>query len=133
MKIVLDTNVLIAASISRGVCHKLVEYCVVEHTIVTSDFILSEWREKLLTKFGRTPSIVDRIIEAFSSQILLVVPEVAVGAVERDPDDDNVVGTAVAGNCDLIITGDRDLLDLKRFGQIVIMAPREFLDSQEVT
>lgn len=117
MRIVLDTNVLIAASISRGVCHKLLEYCIVEHTIVASDFILSEWREKLLTKFGRSPSVVGRIIEAASSQMDLVVPDAVMGAVERDPDDDKIIGTAVAGNCALIITGDRDLLDLRRFGQ----------------
>lgn len=132
MRIVLDTNVLIAASISHGVCHQLLEYCVVEHSVVVSDFILLEFRQKLLTKFGRSASVVDRLIETLCSQIEVVDPEVVVGAVERDPDDDNVIGTALAGRCSLIITGDRDLLDIKRIGEIVILSPREFLDTQEV-
>ena len=47
MKIVLDTNVLIAALIARGVCHELLEHCVLRHTLFTSDFILNETHEKL--------------------------------------------------------------------------------------
>ncbi len=44
MKVVLDTNVLIAALISRGACADLLEHCVLRHTIVSSDVILSELR-----------------------------------------------------------------------------------------
>jgi tetratricopeptide (TPR) repeat protein len=48
VKILLDTNVLIAALISRGVCHELLEQCFLRHALFTSEFILSEMQEKLI-------------------------------------------------------------------------------------
>jgi predicted nucleic acid-binding protein len=44
----------------------------------------------------------------------------------RDPDDDVVLGTAVAGRCDAIVTGDKDLLGLVRFREIAVVSPRDF-------
>ena len=52
MKILLDTNVLIAALISNGVCHELLEHCVLRHVLFTSEFILEETQQKLIEKFG---------------------------------------------------------------------------------
>jgi predicted nucleic acid-binding protein len=46
----------------------------------------------------------------------------------RDPDDDHVLGTAIAGNADYIVTGDRDLLVLERFQTVEIVSPSEFMD-----
>ncbi len=51
MKIFLDTNVLIAAFLSNGLCHELFEYCVINHNLFTSEFVLDEFREKLEGKF----------------------------------------------------------------------------------
>ena len=59
MKIVLDTNVLIAALIARGVCHELLEHCVLRHTLFTSEFILNETHEKLTEKFGCPADLAD--------------------------------------------------------------------------
>jgi putative PIN family toxin of toxin-antitoxin system len=51
MRVVLDTNVLIAAFITHGLCSTLLEHCFQLHELVTSEFILSEFREKLIKKF----------------------------------------------------------------------------------
>ena len=59
MKIVLDTNVLIAALIARGFSHQLLEHCALRHTLFTSDFILEETQEKLIEKFGYSPELAD--------------------------------------------------------------------------
>jgi putative PIN family toxin of toxin-antitoxin system len=48
----------------------------------------------------------------------------------RDPDDDNILAAAVSGNCDCIITGDKDLLVLKKYEGVEIFSPRDFLDSE---
>ena len=58
MKIVLDTNVLIAALISRGVCHEVLEHCVMRHVLFTSEFILEETQEKLIEKFGYSAALL---------------------------------------------------------------------------
>jgi predicted nucleic acid-binding protein len=52
VRVLLDTNVLIAAFIARGTCHEVLEYCVHEHEMVTSGFILDEVHEALVKKFN---------------------------------------------------------------------------------
>lgn len=46
----------------------------------------------------------------------------------RDPDDDWVLATAVAGEAEVIVTGDADLLDLRTYRGIAILSPRGFLE-----
>ena len=52
MRIVLDTNVLIASFVTRGVCRDLVDHCIRRHDLLTSEFILNEFRDTLVEKFG---------------------------------------------------------------------------------
>lgn len=132
MRIVFDTNVLIAALISRGFCHELLEHCVLTHTLITSDFILDEVREKLITKFKYSVNLADEARGLLSSRMQLVIPSRLSSPASRDSDDDNVIATAVAGHCDWIITGDGDLLVLKKFEGIRIVTPRQFMDEEEL-
>ncbi len=131
MRVVLDTNVLIAALISRGFCYELLEHCVLTHTLVTSDFILTEVGEKLSDKFNYSAEIADEAVALLRSQMQLVTPAALLSRVSRDVDDDNILATAVAGKCDCIITGDNDLLVLTQYEGIKIFRPREFLDNEK--
>ncbi|OLE55671.1 MAG: putative toxin-antitoxin system toxin component, PIN family [Acidobacteria bacterium 13_1_20CM_3_53_8] len=126
MKIVLDTNVLIAALIARGVCHQLLEHCISHHELVTSEFILNEVRDKLVEKFKHTSETADEVVRLLRSQLEVVLPVALDAPVCRDADDDNILATAVAGNCECIVTGDKDLLILKQFKGISILSPSEF-------
>ena len=130
MRIVLDTNVLIAAFIARGTCHELFEHCILQHSLVTSEFILAEVREKLIEKFKLSEARALEVDTLLRSRMELTVPTGLTTQVCRDPDDDNILATAAAGNCDFIITGDDDLLVLKRFGNIVIIRPAEFANHE---
>lgn len=132
MKIVLDTNVLIAALIARGVCHELLEHCVLRHTLLTSDFILEETQEKLIEKFGYTAELAAEAITVLRSR-MKVVPALKLDSpVCRDPDDDNILAAALSANCDCVITGDKDLLVLKAYEGIDILSPRAFLLNENV-
>jgi uncharacterized protein len=126
VKIVLDTNVLIAAFIARGFCHQLLEHCVRHHDLVTSEFILDEIQEKLIEKFKYTSEIAEELVSLLRSRMEIVLPKVLDTPVCRDADDDNILATAVAGNCECIITGDKDLLVLKQFKGISILNPSDF-------
>lgn len=128
MRTVLDTNVLIASLISRGLCHELIEYCFLSHTLITSEFILNEVKEKLIEKFKYSSETADEAIALFRSRMEVVTPETLSSPVCRDSDDDNILATAIAGNCECIITGDKDLLVLNPFRGVEILTPREFLD-----
>ncbi len=127
MKIVLDTNVLIAALIARGTCHELLEHCAVRHDLYTSEFILNEVQEKLIEKFGYSPELSTEAVDVLRTEMTIANAQKLERPICRDPDDDNIIATAVAGNCDCIITGDEDLLVLKAYEGIDILSPRDFL------
>jgi putative PIN family toxin of toxin-antitoxin system len=91
VKIVLDTNVLIAALIARGVCHQLLEHCALRHTLFTSDFILEETQEKLIEKFGYSTKLAAESKSVLLSRMTIVSPSKLDNPVCRDPDDDNIL------------------------------------------
>lgn len=126
MRTVLDTNVLIAAFIARGVCNELLEYCALNHDIVSSSFILDEFRSKLVDKFGFNEKEVASTLRLLETRCELVTPHDLPSPICRDPDDDAVIGTALAGACTCIVTGDKDLLDLEMVSGIKIIQPSQF-------
>jgi putative PIN family toxin of toxin-antitoxin system len=126
VRLVLDANVLIAAFVARGVCAELLEYCVREHEVVTSAAILEEVRRNLIDKIKVTTAQADQTVRLLRTRCDEVEPVVLESQVSRDPDDDVVLGTAIAGRCEGIVTGDKDLLDLVTHQGIVIVSPRGF-------
>ncbi len=126
MKVVLDTNVLIAAFIARGACHELLEHCVLKHTVVASGFILSEFEEKLVSKFGFDLREAASAALLLRSRTLVFEPVAPPPRICRDRDDDNVLALASSFAVDCIVTGDRDLLDLRSHGEIPVLDPAGF-------
>jgi putative PIN family toxin of toxin-antitoxin system len=126
VRLVLDTNVLLAAYLTRGVCHELFEHCERSHRIVTSDILLREFEAKLLRKLKVPPVKASAAVALIRSQTELVKPLPLAESVCRDPDDDWVLATALTGNCNCIVTGDKDLLVLTAFAGIPIIAPGAF-------
>jgi putative PIN family toxin of toxin-antitoxin system len=123
---------LIAALIARGVCHDLLEHCVLRHTLITSDFILNETLEKLTEKFGYAADLADEAVGLLRSRMKLVSAAKLEREVCRDPDDDNILAAAVSGKCDCIITGDKDLLVLKAYEGVKILSPRDFITNESL-
>ena len=128
MKIVLDTNVLISALITRGVCRDLLEHCVQRHQIIISDFILDELSENLKNKFHFDQPDIKEAITLFNSEMQVVSPATIEKPICRDRQDDMILATAIAGNAECIITGDEDLLVLGQYGPIRIFRPSEFVE-----
>lgn len=126
MRVLLDTNVLIAAFISHGVCSELLEHCAKRHVLMTSRFILEEFRGRLVEKFGFSDSEARAAVRLLLTRMGVVAPPSLPAPVSRDKDDDNVLAAAVAGTCDCIVTGDKDLLDLRTFEGIQILSPGQF-------
>jgi len=125
MRVVLDTNIIIAAFASRGLCAELFEVCLVDHTIVISKHILSEIQKKLIEKIHLPKSTFQNIINYFRSIAEVFEPE-NVESVCRDKDDNKIIGTALAGSARFIITGDGDLLALKKYKGVRMINPREY-------
>ena len=127
MKVVLDSSVLIAASISRaGVCAELLEDVLTHHELVVSRYIVDEVRQKLLEKFGYPDREVRQLQRLLLRVATLIEPaEVPLGAC-RDAGDLPVLGTALAAAVQLIVSVDKDLLSLSEFQGIAIVKPGEF-------
>lgn len=126
MKIVLDTNVYIAALVSQGLCSEVYQYCLQYHELVLSDYILKEIQRNLVRKFGQSASDVSEALEILAEGALRVSPRPLDKPVSRDSFDDPILGTAIAGKADYLVSGDKDLLSLKYYGRIRIISPREF-------
>ena len=127
MRIALDSSVLIAAHISRaGVCAELLEDVLLHHELVISRFILEELKRKLVEKFNFPRRDADQV-GAFLRRVSIVVePADLPPDLCRDPTDLPVLGTAVAGECAILISVDRDLLDMRTIQAIPIIRPGEY-------
>jgi putative PIN family toxin of toxin-antitoxin system len=126
VKLLLDTNVLVAALVARGTCSDLLEHCVRQHIIISSQPLLDELREVLERKFRQSAVDVRAALQLFGEKFTLVVPEGLEQPVCRDSDDDVVLATALAANCAAIITGDEDLSTLDPFRAIRVLEPSAF-------
>jgi uncharacterized protein len=126
VKLLLDTNVLIAALVARGACADLLEHCVRRHVVITSQPLLDELEEVLTRKFHQRPVDVRAAVRLFEETFTLVVSEPLELPICRDGDDDVVLATARTGECDAIVTGDQDLLVLDPFHDIRVLTPSGF-------
>ena len=133
MKLVLDTNVLVAALVARGVCSDLLEHCVRQHIVISSQPMLNELRDVLTRKFRQRDVDVRNALRLFEETFTLVAPDVLEPPTCRDHDDDVVLATALAGKCAAIVTGDQDLLVLDPFKTIRVLTPSAFWKWESAT
>ena len=126
MRILLDTNVLIASIISHGVCFELFEHCIRNHNVISSKYIINEFVEKLNHRFKYTKSEVNAAKNIIFERIEIVQPENIKIKNLKDKNDFPIIGTAIAGKCDCIITGDKHLQELNKIKDIDIIRPSEF-------
>ena len=126
MRLVLDTNVLIAAFVARGQCHDLLEHTARAHHLLTSEAILAELRRNLTGKLGAPAETVQRTLDLLRSRMTVVEISPLPAPACRDADDDRILATAVAARADCLITGDDDLLVLERYADIPIVRPADF-------
>lgn len=128
MKILLDANVVIAATATQGLCHLIVELCISDHELIVSERLLQEVAEKLRMKLKVPPAKIRSLLSLLKETGHSVKPLAVDSRACKDPQDLHILGAALAGKAELIITGDQDLLSLKSFQNIPIISPRSFWD-----
>lgn len=122
----LDTNVQVSAFATRGVCADVLRVVLTEHTLVTSEVVLRELSRVLRIRI-RLPARVISEIEAFMrEQEVFPRPRKPSDLPIRDKDDRWVLASAVEAGADLVVTGDRDLLDISKSASVKIVDPRAF-------
>lgn len=125
MIVVLDTNVIVAALVAKGLCHEIVVRALGSCTVVTSAALLDELEHTLRRKFTLGPAAL-AFLEQLRLRVRIIEPAPLSVRVSRDADDD-VALAAVAAGAALIVSGDEDLLVIGRHNGIDIVAPRDFL------
>ena len=110
MRVFLDTNVLVSAFLARGLCADLFRLVLIEHTLVTSEVVLTELQD-VLSRKGRLPAPQIAAIQAFlRDQPVGPRPAQTLQLGLVDPDDEWVVASAVLVDADLFVTGDQGVL-----------------------
>lgn len=129
MRVVFDTNVIVAGIVAEGLCREIVEHHIPDHTPILSNRLWNELVEKLKTKFDLDANDLP-LLGLYQRRAIWVEPVKLAARICRDPDDDWVLATALAGKARAIVTGDDDLLVLRRHRGIRILSPRKFLESR---
>ncbi|MBI3576459.1 putative toxin-antitoxin system toxin component, PIN family [Candidatus Gottesmanbacteria bacterium] len=127
MKVVLDTNVLFSAVTYDGIPAKILERVAKGEMIgVTSPLLIDEFFEILRKKSSLSLEGIQLLQEEFGRLLEVVFPRQSI-EVCRDHDDNRVLEAAIEGDCDYIVTGDKDLLVVGTYQKTAILTPAEFL------
>jgi len=138
MRIVIDTNVIVSRFLSpHGPPARILalwEQGLFE--LVVSEAVLAEYRRvldypRLQAHHRMTPDEVAQVVAGFRSFGVLVEPQETITAIADDPSDNRFLEAAVAGHCDVIVSGDPHLLRVGTYRGIQILRPAVFLASLE--
>jgi len=132
MKVFLDTNVLVSAAATRGLCADVLREVLISHKLVVSPPLFSELENILKKKLNLPYELISEFIEILqqdahqSSQSDL--PDVEI----QDKDDLTILSSALNGETDVFITGDKELLELSRINDMDIILPKMFWERLKV-
>lgn len=127
MRVALDTNVVFAAFATRGLCADLLQVVLAEHQLVLGETVLTELHRTLTRKLRMPGQRADEIVAFLREQAVEVVGNAPPSPIPvRDADDEHVLAEAIAGNAEVLITGDADLLGVAARAPLSIVAPRAF-------
>lgn len=135
MRVVFDTNVLVSSFISKhGLAADILDLVATfdEITLVSSDEILEEFREvmnrdEVRERFPYAKADISRFVRVVRDVAEIVKVSSKFDVVTDDPDDNVILSTAVDGQADYLVTGDRHLKKLKRFKGVGIVNPKAFM------
>jgi len=121
-----DTNVLLSAVATRGLCADLFQAILADHGLLIGETVLAELARVLTRKLHLAPSTVSEWDMFLRRQGEVIPTGPLLGIKVRDPQDRAILAEAVAGRADVLVTGDRDLLVLTARPPLRIASPRDF-------
>ena len=129
MKVFVDTNVLVSAVATRGLCADVLREVFSSHELVVSQQVLDELGRTLRLKFRVESEIVEEYIRFLETNATIARPGSLSGVELDDRDDLAILGAAAASGARVLVTGDRELLELARVRSLRILSPRGFWES----
>ena len=131
MRVVLDTNTLVAGVIGRGPPRTLIDAAKARiYPLYTSETLLAELldvltREKFAVRLRRAQLTARDIVDDVRRIGLVVNPSNVPRVVAADPDDDHVLACALAVGAQIVVSGDKHLLRLGSFQDIAMVKAAE--------
>jgi len=130
VRAVFDTNILVSAFATEGLCARLlIRVNRMEFDLFISPTIRKEFESGLERKVGLSPEEIREALLLLEEAAKTGDPakrNIRIIGVCRDEPDHSILEAALACRAEFIVTGDRDLLDLKEFRKIRIVTTREF-------
>ena len=127
MRLVLDTNIVVAGLLWNGLPRQLLDRSINDVvTLYSSETLLNELLHtlrypKFSKRFTSQDSSPQTLTTLYATLVTLVTPAQIAPTVHNDTDDDAILACAIAAQADLIVSGDAHLLNLKRFQHIPII------------
>ena len=130
LKVVLDTNVLISGIFFTGPPYKILKaWKDQKFQILLSQEILEEYKRVAQEISRKFPSIdIDEILDLVAFYAELVDTSKIKVKTCRDPTDDKFLACALAGGAQVIVSGDKHLLEIAEFHGVEILSPRDFIE-----
>lgn len=126
MRVFLDTNVLVSAFATRGLCADVLRVVIAEHELIVGEVVLQELRKVLAEKFRVPPGHIAQVEDLLRSYEVVPRTKTMDPLELGDKADRWVLANARAGKADVIVTGDADLLDVAGKAGVRIISPRGF-------
>jgi len=126
LKVFFDTDVLVAAYATRGLCCDLLRLILAQHELVVSKQVLAELDRTLRAKIGLPEPPIAEILAALGPQVFDDGSVLCSPIALRDVDDEPILAAAIAARADALVTGDADLLDAAPASPLPIFTPRAF-------
>ena len=129
-RVVIDTNVFIS-SFFGGNPRKIIDlwksgdilWCVSQPVIEESIDVLKRMG---LDGERELKDLLDLFSKGFNVLFAAGTPDLKI--IEKDPDDDKFIECAVALNARFIVSGDKALTEIKKYMEIQVLTPKQFLD-----
>lgn len=130
MKVFLDTNVIASATATRGLCADVLRTVIEFHDLVVSDHLVGELRRVLKDKFGASPDLIADVVWLLRQDTIEADAEPLRDLPLSDRADVAIVSSALNGAANILVTGDKEILDLCKVGPLEILTPRQFWDKE---
>ena len=133
MRVFLDTNVLVSAFTTRGLCEDVLREVLASHDLIVSVLLFNELERTLRGKFKIPKTLISEILIFFGEDTILSkvgdYPDVEI----RDQDDLALLSCALEGRADIFVGGDKELIELRRVSDLEILSPRAFWEKLKET
>ena len=129
MRVFLDTNVLVSAATTRGLCADVLREVFASHEFLTSAQVLGELKRVLQDKFDVDQDLIDDFISLMGQDTVFARPGQMPSVKIQDQDDLPILSAAISGRANVFVTGDKELLDIGRIGKLAILSPRQFWET----